>query len=73
MSAIAMTKNPVFHSRTKHIEIHHHFIRELVEDGELKILHCKTGEQLADVFTKALPADKFNFFREKLRVKILPD
>ena len=73
MSAIAMTKNPVFHSRTKHIEIRHHFIRELVEDGELKILHCKTGEQLADVFTKALPADKFNFFREKLGVKILPD
>ncbi|KAL8095832.1 hypothetical protein AgCh_036989 [Apium graveolens] len=61
ISAIALIKNPVFHSRTKHIEIRHHFIRELVEDGELKILHCQTGEQIADVFTKPLPAYKFNY------------
>ncbi|KAF5930246.1 hypothetical protein HYC85_031119 [Camellia sinensis] len=65
-SAIAMAKNPVYHSRTKHIAIKHHFIREAVEDDEIQIKYCKTEDQVADIFTKALPRDKFEFFREML-------
>ena len=63
-----MTKNPVFHSRTKDIEIRHHFIRELVDNGEIKLDFCKMGQQVADVFTKPVATDKFLFFREKLGV-----
>ncbi|CAL8169320.1 unnamed protein product [Prunus armeniaca] len=68
MSIIAMTKNPVFHSRSKHIELRHHFIRKLVEDGEIELQFCGTDEQIADVFTKALPREKFYYFRENLNV-----
>ena len=67
-SAIAMTKNLVYHSRTKHIAIKHHFIREAVEDDEIQIKYSKTEDQVADIFTKALPRDKFEFFREMLGV-----
>ena len=63
MSAIAMTKNSVFHSRTTHIEIRHHFIRELVEKEEIDLQFCKTDEQLADMFTKVVPSEKFAYFR----------
>ncbi|KAG7559351.1 Zinc finger PMZ-type [Arabidopsis thaliana x Arabidopsis arenosa] len=53
-SAIDISKNPVQHSRTKHIDVRHHFIRELVEEKKVKIDHVGTEIQLADVFTKAL-------------------
>ena len=61
-STIAMSKNAVYHSRTKHINIKHNFIKEAVEDGEVKLKYCKTEEQVADIFTKALPKEKFVYF-----------
>lgn len=54
-STIAMTKNPAFQERTKHIDICLHFIRELVEREEIILKFCNTNEQVADIFTKAMP------------------
>ncbi|KAL0356283.1 UNVERIFIED_CONTAM: Retrovirus-related Pol polyprotein from transposon RE1 [Sesamum radiatum] len=65
-SAIAITKNPVQHNRTKHIDIKYHALREATTRGEIELKYCSTEEQLADMFTKALPRDKF----EELRMKI---
>ncbi|KAG9446390.1 hypothetical protein H6P81_012518 [Aristolochia fimbriata] len=65
-SAINISKNPVQHSRTKHIDIRHHFIRELVEDRQVLIEHVSTENQLADIFTKSLDAKRFEFLRGAL-------
>jgi hypothetical protein len=63
LSAINISKNPIQHSRTKHIDIRHHFIRDLVEEKVVNLEHIETEKQIADIFTKALDASKF----EKLR------
>jgi hypothetical protein len=68
MSAINISKNPIQHSRTKHIDIRHHFIRELVEDKIVILEHVTTGEQLADIFTKALDLNQFEKLRGKLGI-----
>jgi len=62
-ATISMTKNPTFHSRTKHIDIRYHFIRDLVAKEEILLEYCKTQDQLADVLTKALSKEKFCYFR----------
>jgi hypothetical protein len=67
-SAIQMTKNPFFHKKTKHIDIQYHFVRDLVQQGVLEIMYCSTEEQVADIFTKALPKDKFYKFRDDLGI-----
>nr|GEX69141.1 hypothetical protein [Tanacetum cinerariifolium] len=65
-SAIAISCNPVQHSRTKHIAVRYHFIKEHVEQGTIKLYFVKTDYQLADIFTKALPADHFNYLVRRL-------
>ncbi|XP_058784318.1 uncharacterized protein LOC131659097 [Vicia villosa] len=65
-SAINISKNPIQHSRTKHIDIRHHFIRELVEDKVIYLEHVSTELQLADIFTKSLDATQFENLRSKL-------
>ncbi|KAG7584165.1 GAG-pre-integrase domain [Arabidopsis suecica] len=67
-SAIDISKNPVQHSRTKHIDVRHHFIRELVEEKKVKIDHVGTEIQLADIFTKALDFNRFVTLRNSLGV-----
>ncbi|CAH9071025.1 unnamed protein product [Cuscuta europaea] len=62
-SAIAITHNPVFHSKTKHIEIRHHFIREHVEKKTIKLEYIPTEKQLTDIFTKPLNEPRFNELR----------
>ena len=61
-----MTKNNIQHSRTKHIEIKHHFIREAVKNNSLDIQHLATTEMLADILTKALPAPQFLKLRHSI-------
>ncbi|KAK2969370.1 hypothetical protein RJ640_000642 [Escallonia rubra] len=68
-SAIAMAKNPVFHSRTRHIALKYHFIREAIEDGEIELEFCRSKEQVADIFTKALPRERFEELRQALGVQ----
>jgi len=66
LSSICLAENPVFHARTKHIEVHYHYIREKVLEGEIEIVHIKTEEQNADILTKSLHRVKFEKFREAL-------
>ena len=62
-SAIALSKNSVFHKRTKHIDIKFHYIRELVNNGEIILQHCRTQEQVADILTKPLDQKSFEFLK----------
>nr|GEU88278.1 retrovirus-related Pol polyprotein from transposon TNT 1-94 [Tanacetum cinerariifolium] len=65
-SAIALCCNNVQHSRSKHIDIRHHFIREQVERGVVKLYFVSKDYQLADIFTKALPRQRFEFILPRL-------
>lgn len=60
-SAIAILYNPVHHSKTKHIKVRYHFIKEHVEEGTVELFFVKTDYQLADLFTKALPKEMFDY------------
>ena len=66
LSSIRLSENPIFHARTKHIEVHYHYIREKVLEGEIIMVPTKTEEQAADIFTKILNKTKFEKFREAL-------
>ena len=66
--ALPISKNLVQHSRTKHIEIRHHFIREHVEDGTLTLEFIHTNDQKADLFTKPLDSKRFEFLRQNIAV-----
>ena len=71
--AIALSKNPKNHPRTKHIDVKYHYIRETVENGYIKLLYCPTAEMVADVMTKGLPKDKLHEFRESMGVMNVTD
>ena len=62
LSNIQLAKNPVFHARTKHIEVHYHFVRERVLSGEVELTYVPTDRQNADIFTKPLGLDKLRKF-----------
>ncbi|GJS81509.1 retrovirus-related pol polyprotein from transposon TNT 1-94 [Tanacetum coccineum] len=68
-SAIALCCNNVQHSRSKHIDVRYHFIKERVENGVMELYFVRTEYQLADIFIKALPRERFNFLVEKLGMK----
>ncbi|GKE53765.1 hypothetical protein Tco_1488921, partial [Tanacetum coccineum] len=68
-SAIALYCNNVQHSQSKHIDIRHHFIREQVEKGVVELYIVTTEYQLADIFTKALPRERYEFLLPHLGMK----
>ncbi|GJV94413.1 retrovirus-related pol polyprotein from transposon TNT 1-94 [Tanacetum coccineum] len=68
-SAIDLCCSNVQHSRSKHIDVRYHFIKEQVENRVVELNFVKTEYQLADIFTKALPRERFNFLIEKLGMK----
>ena len=68
ISSIALSKNPIFHGRSRHIEIIYHFIRELVENEDIKMEYCRFEQQLADIFTKPLGMASFVHLRDCLGV-----
>ena len=71
LNAINISKNFFQHSRTKHINIRHHYIRSLVEDKVSELKNVPTEHQLADIFTKGLDASRFETLRISLGLCIL--
>jgi len=65
-SAINLSKNPVLHSRTKHIEIRHHFLRDHVQKGDITLEYISTNHQIADILTKPLALERFASLRRGL-------
>ena len=65
-SSIEMTRNPVYHDRTKHVEIDRHYIKEKVEAGIMTLTYVRSSEQIGDMMTKPLDRPLFERFRSKL-------
>ena len=70
-SAINISKNLVMHAKKKNIVIMYHYVRELVEDKQVKMEYIYTKEKIADILTKPLPKDAYEYLRGKLGVKPL--
>jgi len=68
ISSILLANNPVYHARTKHIEVQYHFIREKILVKEINLIHVSTEDQVGDIFTKALGTNKLRKFRKMLGV-----
>src|SRR5713101_8691157 len=62
-SSIRLSENPVFHDRSKHIDIRYHFLRDCVQRGTIRLEYIQTDEQVVDIFTKALYRQSFGKFR----------
>ena len=72
-SAISLSKNLVQHSKEKHIPIKYHYLRDQAEKKTIKLEYIPTQEQIADIFTKPLNNDIFEYLRKRLGVVSLPN
>ncbi len=68
INSILLANNPIYHARTKHIEVHYHFIREKILTKEIDLIHVNIEDQVIDFFTKALGIYKLKKFRKMLGV-----
>lgn len=66
--AIALSKNPAHHTRTKHIDVKYHFIRDAIESKEIEVEYCQTNKMIADILTKGLQKQKFEELRRMMGV-----
>ena len=69
-AAIALTKNPEFHKRTKHIQVAYHTVREYVKEGEVEFQYCQTKVQPADIFTKGVPGHQLRTHLLKIGLEV---
>ena len=69
MGAIHLSKNPKDHARTKHIDIRFHFIRDMLESGDIILNYIESRENVADTFTKPLPRNMFEYLRDSMNLK----
>jgi hypothetical protein len=65
-SYVKLFENPLFHDRSKHIEIKYHYISDMVQKKTVHVQYLPTHEQITDIFTKPLAKTKFEYFRERL-------
>lgn len=65
-AALAIARNPVYHSKQKHIDVQHHFIRDELDHGRIHLEYCDSKKNLADIFTKPLPKRRFQSLRARL-------
>ncbi|MCO5597015.1 hypothetical protein L7F22_051088 [Adiantum nelumboides] len=65
-STLVVARNPIFHARTKHIDVHYHYVRKQLSAGEINLACVPTQDNLADLFPKALSREKFEAFRKGL-------
>jgi hypothetical protein len=72
-AAILLSKNPVNHDRSKHIDIRHHFLRDKVSDNTVELSHVQTEDNLADILTKPLGTETFTGLRERMGVGPAPE
>lgn len=72
-STIKLSKNPVMHGRSKHIDVRFHFLRDLTKEGVVELVHCGTQDQIADMMTKPLKLDLFGKMRDMLGVCKVPE
>ena len=67
-SAIQLSKNPMFHAKTKHVDVRYHFIREVLEDKQIQLVKTHTSENPTDLLTKGLPKESFAHFCELMGI-----
>ena len=71
-SIVSMSNNPILHSKTKHISIKYHVLREKIVEKEIKLEYINTKKKIVEIFTKALPKDVFEYLRVMLGVMPIP-
>lgn len=72
-STLNLSRNPVMHGQSKHIDVHFHFLRDLTKEGTVELVFCGTQEQQADVMTKPLKPEPFQKLRDRLGVFSVPE